>query len=74
MKFKCLECGEKEFWIDISELKNDQVTVRIVCPDCGSRNEVSVFEYDNVRIETVKDQMVFKLLNYSDFLLIENQW
>lgn len=55
MKFKCLECGEKEFWIDISELKNDQVTVRIVCPDCGSRNEVSVFEYDNVRIETVKD-------------------
>lgn len=54
MRFTCLACGEKEFSINIQGLKNEQVSLRIVCPNCGSINEVSIYDYDNVKIEIVR--------------------
>lgn len=58
MKFTCLECGEKEFSVDVREIINEQVAVRLVCPKCGAINQVCcVFSgLDEAEIRLVKDK------------------
>ena len=54
MKFTCLGCGSWESQVNITDMKHEQVSVRIVCPECGNTNEVSISDYDTVEVELGK--------------------
>lgn len=54
MRFTCSGCGSWEYQVNITDMKHEQVSVRVVCPECGSIDEVSFSGYDTVVIELVK--------------------
>jgi transcription elongation factor Elf1 len=47
MKFACLGCGEKEFSINLQDLRNEEVALQVVCPNCETINRFQVSNYDD---------------------------
>ena len=55
MKFLCLACQEKEFSINVQDLRNEQIIVKLVCPNCGAINKVYSSGIDEILIELAKE-------------------
>ena len=53
MKFACLECGKKEFSVEIKDLNSEGIFVSFICPNCESENAVSLVHQNSVKIKIV---------------------